>query len=177
MRIIAGTHRGRRIDAPRGERTRPVSDFAREALFSMLGPVDDAIVLDLFAGSGALGLEALSRGASRCVFVDDDRNACRTITANLQHLGLTGATVLRRAAASVLREEASAKRVYDLVLIDPPYDVYATVEPKLAELVPLVLAPDAIVAVSTGARTVPSLPLEQLTSRRYGSARITLFTP
>ena len=90
MRIIAGTHRGRRIVAPTGEATRPTGDRVREALFSMLGPIDDASVLDLFAGSGALGLEALSRGARRCVFADTDAGACRAIKANLATLGLTG---------------------------------------------------------------------------------------
>ena len=84
MRIIAGDYRGRRIAAPKGFETRPTSDFVRENAFNLIGPVDGAAVLDLYAGSGALGLEALSRGAERCVFVDSSREACRTIGANLE---------------------------------------------------------------------------------------------
>ena len=93
MRIIAGTHKGRRIAAPKGQHTRPTGDRVREALFNLVGPVDDAAVLDLYAGSGALGLEALSRGARRCVFVESDGAACRVIRSNLETLGLTGALV------------------------------------------------------------------------------------
>ena len=121
MRIIAGEHRGRRIDAPKGEKTRPTSDRVRENAFNLIGPVDDATVLDLFAGSGALGLEALSRGAASCVFVESDRDACRTINANLDKLGLR-ATVLCRDVFSALAGDGGH---YDLVLCDPPYDFKA----------------------------------------------------
>ena len=93
MRIIAGTHRGHRIAAPKGRDTRPTSDRVRENAFNLIGPVDDADVLDLFAGSGAMGLEALSRGAGRAVFVESDRDACRAIERNLEKLRLTGAEV------------------------------------------------------------------------------------
>src|SRR5206468_12692417 len=93
VRIIAGEKKGHRIAAPKGLTTRPTSDFVRETAFNLIGPVDGATVLDLFAGSGALGLEALSRGAARATFVDFDREACRTINANLDKLKLN-ATVL-----------------------------------------------------------------------------------
>lgn len=176
MRIIAGEKRGHRIVAPKGDRTRPTGDRVREALFSILGPVDDAAVLDLFAGSGALGLEAMSRGARRCVFVDTDRAACRAIKENLEHLRLTGALVLQRDAVGVVREEGSAGRRYDLVLMDPPYDGWPSLEARLADLLPLVLAEDGVVVVETEGRVEPVLPLTLLTTRRYGSARITLFT-
>src|SRR5580765_7660611 len=118
MRIIAGTHRGHRIAAPKGRDTRPTSDRVRENAFNLIGPVDDADVLDLYAGSGALGLEALSRGAASCVFVDNDRDACRTINANLDKLGLRG-TVLCQDAQRALAQE---RRTFDLILCDPPYD-------------------------------------------------------
>ena len=121
VRIIAGEHRGRRIAAPKGEKTRPTSDRVRENAFNLLGPVDDATVLDLFAGSGAMGLEALSRGAASCVFVESDRDACRVINANLETLRLR-ATVLCRDVFSAL---ASDNGPYDLVLCDPPYDFKA----------------------------------------------------
>src|SRR5579862_169681 len=116
MRIIAGSHRGHRIAAPPGRDTRPTSDRVRENAFNLIGPVDDANVLDLFAGSGALGLEALSRGAATATFVESDRDACRTINANLDKLKLRG-TVL---CQDVTRALARQSRSYDLVLCDPP---------------------------------------------------------
>src|SRR5919205_1062343 len=105
MRIIAGSHRGRRIAAPKGRDTRPTSDRVREAAFNLIGPVDDASVLDLYAGSGALGLEALSRGAARATFVDSDRDACRAVNANLDKLRLAGARVLCQDALRFLALE------------------------------------------------------------------------
>jgi 16S rRNA (guanine966-N2)-methyltransferase len=177
MRIIGGTHRGRRILAPRGPHTRPTGDRVREALFNLVGPVEDASVLDLFAGSGALGLEALSRGARRCVFAEADAAACRVIRQNLEALGLTGGLVLQRDAVGVLREERSARRRHELVLIDPPYERWASLEGVLGELLPDVVAEGGIVVVESGARVEPSLPLDLVTTRRYGSARLTLFTP
>jgi 16S rRNA (guanine966-N2)-methyltransferase len=177
MRIIAGSHRGRRINAPKGGLTRPTGDRVREALFNLVGPVDGASVLDLYAGSGALGLEALSRGARRCVFVETDGPACRAIRGNLETLGLTGGLVVQRDAIAVLREERSAGRTHDLVLLDPPYEHWGELEPRLAELLPAVLAEAGMVVVETDARTEPTLPLDLVTTRRYGSARLTLFAP
>ena len=175
MRIIGGTHRGRRIEAPKGEQTRPTGDRVREALFNLVGPVDDASVLDLYAGSGALGLEALSRGARRCVFAETDPAACRAIRRNLETLGLSGALVLQRDASSVLRDERAAGRRHDLVLLDPPYGRWPALEPTLAALLPDVVGEGGIVVVETDARVEPALPLDRVTSRRYGSARLTLF--
>ncbi len=176
MRIIAGTRKGHRIDAPKGVSTRPTGDRVREAAFNLLGPVDDAAALDLFAGSGALGLEALSRGARRCVFVESDRRACRAIEANLARLRLTGALVLCQDALLALRQERAAGRTYELVLCDPPYDAWATLEPRLGEPLGAVLADGGLLLVETDSRTEPELPLDLITSRRYGSARLTLFT-
>jgi 16S rRNA (guanine966-N2)-methyltransferase len=132
MRIIAGEKRGAKIVAPRGHDTRPTSDRAREAAFNLIGSVDGASVLDLFAGSGAYGLEALSRGASSAVFAEDDPAACEAIHRNLEKLRLTGATVLCRDAIQVLSEEAGAGRRYDLVLADPPYRLFSSVQTGLA---------------------------------------------
>jgi len=176
MRIIAGDRRGSRIAAPKGDTTRPTGDRVREAAYNLIGPVDDTAVLDLFAGSGAMGLEALSRGARRCVFVESDRAACRVIHDNLEKLRFTGALVLQKDAFQALREERGAGRAYDLVLVDPPYGVWPDLQPRLAEAVPPVLAPDGMVVVETSAKVEPELPLTLVTSRRYGSARITLFT-
>src|SRR5213596_3455464 len=121
VRIVAGEHRGARIFAPKGRDTRPTSDRVREAAFNLIGPVDGATVLDLFAGSGAMGLEALSRGAASAVFVDSDRDAQRTIERNLEKLGLKGARVVKQDARRALAAEAAAGSRYNLVLVDPPY--------------------------------------------------------
>ena len=176
MRIIAGDRRGAKIAAPKGDTTRPTGDRVREAAYNLIGPVDDTAVLDLFAGSGAMGLEALSRGARRCVFVENDRAACAVISSNLEKLRLTGALVLQKDAFQALREERGAGRTYDLVLVDPPYGAWPDLQSRVAEAVPPVLAPDGMVVVETSARVEPELPLTLVTSRRYGSARITLFT-
>ncbi len=172
MRIVAGTHRGARIAAPPGLATRPTGDRVREAAFNLIGPVDGATVLDLFAGSGALGLEALSRGAASATFVESDRAACRVIAENLAKLRLTGARVACADAVWTVRQE---QRSYDLVLVDPPYEDWADLEPRLAQPLVRVLAPEGLLVVETGSRTQPVLPLALRTSRRYGSARLTLF--
>jgi 16S rRNA (guanine966-N2)-methyltransferase len=171
VRIIGGSRKGHRIDAPPGRGTRPTPDRVRESVFNIIGPVDDAEVLDLYAGSGALGLEALSRGAARAVFVDRDANAVRAIDRNLHKLGLRG-TVLRQDVLAVLAAEG---RKYDLVLVDPPYEMYTDIEPTLARYLPSVLAEDGVLVVETAARVEPALPLEQRTSRKYGSVRVTVY--
>ncbi len=172
MRIIAGDKRGATIAAPPGLATRPTGDRVREAAFNLIGPVDGAAVLDLFAGSGAMGLEALSRGAASATFVESDRGAARVISENLAKLKLTGARVAAEDALWFLQREP---RAYDLILVDPPYPDWERLEPRLAELLPTRLAPDGLLVVETGARTEPSLPLALRTSRRYGSARLTLY--
>ena len=168
MRIIAGTHRGQRIAAPKGTATRPTSDRVRENAFNLIGPVDGASVLDLYAGSGAMGLEALSRGAGAAVFVESDRDACRAINANLDKLGLH-ATVLCQDATRAVAQE---RRTFDLILCDPPYDVDATRLP-FARL----LADDGLLVYESSGRADPPQVdgLAQRTSRKYGSARLTLF--
>lgn len=148
----------------------------REAAFSLIGPVEDAAVLDLFAGSGAMGLEALSRGAASCVFVERDRESAGVIQANLEKLRLTGAVVANRDVAAALRDERARGRHYDLVLVDPPYEEWARHAPALSELLPSVLGDDALVVVETRERIEPELPLDLVTTRRYGSARITVFS-
>ena len=120
MRVVAGELGGRRLKAPPGAGTRPTADKVREALFSILGDVSGLRVLDLFAGSGALGIEALSRGAAEAVFVDKADRAVEAIRGNLAALGLS-APVVRGDALSFLAS-ASDARGYGLVLIDPPYD-------------------------------------------------------
>jgi 16S rRNA (guanine966-N2)-methyltransferase len=176
MRIVAGSKKGHRIAAPGGVVTRPTGDRVREAAFALIGPVEDVAVLDLFAGSGAMGLEALSRGATRCVFVERDRDACRVISQNLEKLRLTGAVVLCRDAVEVLREERAHGRRYELVLVDAPYDEWERYAAPVGELLPKVLAEGGLAVVETASRVEPELPLDLVTTRRYGSARITVFS-
>lgn len=121
MRIIAGTWRGRPLVAPKGDTTRPTADRTREALFSMLasriGSFEELAVADLFAGSGALGLEALSRGAASCLFVEQDRAALDALKANIAKLAAKGAEVRATSALAL----GPATKPLDLILMDPPY--------------------------------------------------------
>ena len=176
MRIVAGSRKGHRIDAPKGVITRPTGDRVREALFSIVGPVEGARVLDVFAGSGALGLEALSRGAAGAVFVERERQACNVISRNLEKLRLTGAVVLCQDAVRVLREEQARGHRYDLVLVDAPYEEWDRYVQPLADVLPALLEDDGLAVVETSSRVEPNLPLDLQTSRRYGSARITVFS-
>jgi 16S rRNA (guanine966-N2)-methyltransferase len=175
MRIIAGSRRGHTIFAPKGLDTRPTSDRVRENVFNIVAPwVEGARVLDLYAGSGAMGLEALSRGAEAAVFVEADPEALRAIERNLDKLRLTGARVVRGDATTGLAQEAGAGRKYDLVLADPPYSM--TDYAPLSRYFPSVLADYGLLVVETAARVEPELPgLSVRTSRRYGSTRVTVF--
>ena len=175
MRIIAGSRRGHTIQAPKGFDTRPTSDRVRENVFNIVAPwVEGARVLDLYAGSGAMGLEALSRGAEAAVFVESDAEAVRAIERNLDKLGLSGARVVRLDAVTGLAQEAGARRKYDLVLADPPYSM--TDYHSLFRYLPGVLAEDGLLVFETAAKTEPELPgLTIRTSRKYGSTRVTVF--
>lgn len=175
MRVIAGSRKGHRLAAPRGLDTRPTSDRVRENIFNLVGPVDDARVLDLFAGSGALGIEALSRGAVTAVFVEHDSDAVRAIERNLDRLRLTGARVVHADVFRTIAEEATAGAKYDLVLVDPPYGMLTEIQPRLARHLPQLLAADGLLVVETDARTEPELPLPVRTSRKYGQTRVTLY--
>ena len=122
MRVVAGEARGRKISAPAGSTTRPTSDRVRESIFNMLfslDAVDDAAVLDLYAGCGALGIEALSRGAKSCIFVENNRRAVKCISENLDGLGYTGKSEVVESDVEPWLEELGER--HDLVLADPPY--------------------------------------------------------
>jgi 16S rRNA (guanine966-N2)-methyltransferase len=172
MRVIAGRYGGRRLVAPPGAATRPTSDRVREALFSILGPhVLGATVLDLFAGSGALGLEALSRGAARVTFVESAPAALRALRANLDALGAE-ADVVRADAVKWLRAASGGERQYSLVFLDPPYRRAAALGAALSDALPAVLAPHALVVSESDRRTPLELTIPMTDERRYGDTLI-----
>jgi 16S rRNA (guanine(966)-N(2))-methyltransferase RsmD len=172
MRVVAGRYGGRRLIAPPGTATRPTSDRVRESLFSVLGPsVQDARVLDLFAGSGALGLEALSRGAASAVFVDRSPRAIAAIEANLEALELD-AQVHRMEARAALRDALTRHEAYDLVFLDPPYRHAAGLGRELSVALAPVLAPAARVVTESDRRDPIALDLPLSDERRYGDTVI-----
>ena len=172
MRIVAGSRKGARISAPKGRDTRPTSDRVREAAFAILGSVEGASVLDLFAGSGALGLEALSRGAESAVLVENDPAAIAAIERNLEKLQLEGASLVRSDALLYLARTAER---FDVVFLDPPYEMVESLRMPLAEHLPHALAPDGLVVYETAAGVQPGLPLSIQSTRRHGSTQLTVF--
>jgi 16S rRNA (guanine966-N2)-methyltransferase len=175
MRVIAGELGGRSLVAPRGRGTRPTSDRVREALFSILGSVEAARVLDLFAGSGALAIEALSRGAASAVLVDSSAAAVAAIRRNLATLGVP-AEVRRQRALAFLETARVSARQYDLVFVDPPYRHPSGLGPELSEALAPVLAAGARVVAESDRRA--PLSLESLTlvdERRYGDTLIRIY--
>jgi 16S rRNA (guanine966-N2)-methyltransferase len=222
MRIVGGEWRGRVLVAPPGRGTRPTSDRVREAMFDVLQALPEAqcahahgadadgarpagslaghVVLDLFAGSGALGLEALSRGAERCSFVESAGPALRALRGNLERLhvpvtraggppaaaapggSLTraaktpprgSATVLATDVRRALAADARREARYTLVFADPPYDRYEEVRPALARLLGRVLASGAVLVVESGAGTTGGLPWPVVREKRYGDTKVT----
>jgi 16S rRNA (guanine966-N2)-methyltransferase len=184
-RIISGTAGGRRLQTPSGSSTRPTSDRVREALFSRLehrGLLEGTNVLDLYAGSGALGLEAASRGAARVVLVESSKAAAKVIRGNVGVVGHTGVSLLVETVERALAAGPPAGVRMDLVLLDPPYDV--TEESLSAVLEALVdqhwLAPDAFVVVERSTRSPqPTWPegLELSGEKRYGETAVWFAEP
>ena len=205
VRVVGGEWRGRPLVAPAGRGVRPTSDKVREAMFDVLlalqevraggdaapaaGPLGGHVVLDLFAGTGALGIEALSRGAGACTFVEHERAALRALRANLERLGVTvgardrreegddgraaRARVLAADARRALRADARRGARYTLLFADPPYDRYAEVRPALARLLGPLLAPRAVLVIETAAGTAAGLPWTIVREKRYGDTRVT----
>ena len=171
MRVVAGEFRGRRLQAPRGRSTRPTADRVREALFSMLGDVSGARVLDLYAGSGALGIEALSRGAASAVFVERDAAAVAAIRRNLETVGAGAADVRRQ---DVLRFLAAATDRFNLVFADPPYDSAPRLAAPLSAALPAVLDENALIVTESSKRTPLELTLPLARERTYGDTRIAI---
>jgi len=203
MRVVGGLWRGRPLAAPAGRGTRPTSDRVREAVFDVLTALPEArlagageplaghVCLDLFAGSGALGIEALSRGAVACTFVERDRQARRVLEGNLARLEVSSARRRSDGAPEAAPKGAPPARVvgadyrqaltadahrgerYTLLFVDPPYEMYAEIQPVLAALLQPVLAPRAVLVVETSARTRAELPWRVAREKRYGDTRVT----
>jgi 16S rRNA (guanine966-N2)-methyltransferase len=179
MRVIAGRLRGRRFDAPRGSDTRPTYDRVRESVFAIIGPrIEGATVLDLFAGSGALAIESLSRGAEAAVLVEVDSGAVEIIERNVERLGIAAACRIRRGDALRLLERDALEGAFELVFVDPPYrsGLHGPVLGLLGE--PGRLPEDALVVVEHGA--ADDLPesdgrLSLVRRERYGSTAVSFY--
>lgn len=180
MRVIAGELKGRRLVAPRGWKVRPTSDRVREAVFSALGEVSGARVLDLYCGTGALAIESLSRGAERAVLVDRD---IRPALGNVERLGLTERVeIVRSDVPRWLESQVGAASAvpqserFDLVFVDAPYRLADRVGQELETHLPLLLAEGGRAIVESGARSPLRLDsLAELRSRRYGGTDVTFY--
>ncbi len=169
LRVVAGTAGGRRLEAPEGDSTRPTTDRVREAVFNSLyslGAVEGARVLDLFAGSGALGIEALSRGAVHATFVESDRRVRQVIDRNLEALGLDDRSSVVSADGVAYLSRAGS---YDLLLLDPPYAFDQW--PELLDRVH-----DCVVVIESDREIEPPAHWEVHRARRYGATVVTLAT-
>jgi len=173
MRIVAGRHKGRSLRAPAGAGTRPTADKVREALFSILGPVEGLRVLDLYAGSGALGLEALSRRAGSATFVESARPALAAIRANLDAVG-EEAEVVASDALTWLRAADGREAAFDLVFCDPPYDAAPRIAQQLGDLLPRVTGPQALIVTESSKRNPLVIDLPLSDERTYGDTRIAI---
>ena len=179
MRVVGGIARGRSLKAPASATVRPTSARAREAIFDALGHiggVDGASVLDLFAGSGALGIEALSRGAAEADLVDSSAAAVAAIRRNLSAVG-ADANVRRQDALRYLDGARRDARQYDLVFLDPPYRRASALGRELSAALAPVLAADARVVAESDRRAPLELDLELLDERRYGDTLIRIHGP
>lgn len=180
MRVVAGIYRGRRLFAPRGMKTRPTADRVREALFSILFEVEGMTVLDLFAGTGAIGIEAISRGATRVTFVERDRAALLALRRNLGELGVSTALaeVMPIAVEHALPTLAAAGRRFDVIFADPPYEDAARALPGVVAAAPPLLVSRGTVILehrSTDDPPDPSPGLQMTGLRRYGEAALAFY--
>jgi 16S rRNA (guanine966-N2)-methyltransferase len=177
MRVVAGVARGLRLDVPPGRDVRPTADRVREALFSSLGArVHGAVVLDLFGGSGALGIEALSRGASLAVIVEIDRRAADAIDGNLARTGLAGgARLIRGDALAVIPALAVERLAFDVAFLDPPYAGDLAARALAAVIERGLLAPGGVAVVEHQRRASVAAPAGLCVAavKRYGDTALT----
>jgi 16S rRNA (guanine966-N2)-methyltransferase len=167
LRLIAGSYKGRKLHSPEGSSTRPTSARVREALFSMLGDVSGLAVLDLFAGSGALGLEAISRGAGPATFIDSDKKATDCIRKNLDLVGAEG-VVIESDWNNALGRLAGDGARFDLVFVDPPYSQADTLGSQLAARISAVSSPGALIVAESDRANPIELGLTVKRERVYG---------
>lgn len=179
MRVIAGTLKGRVLKAPRGNQTRPTADRVREALFSILGDIEGCHVLDLYAGTGALGIEALSRGADRAVFVESSRESMKCLEQNVVALNLTNQTRIVHASVERALREVARESPFDLVFCDPPWSKIANVWELLAKAeINQCLAPGGLLVLEHPVTTKPSeehwSELGLVLSRTWGDSAVSI---
>lgn len=181
MRVIAGTRKRRTLHAPEGRDTRPTHDRVREALFSVLGNVTDANVLDLCAGTGALGIEALSRGARHAVFIEQARPAFRCLTRNIDELDLGGQSLLLCQSVEHSRAQLSAQGPFDLIFCDPPWAMVKTLVETLCRIdIASVLAQEGLLVLEHASKLpagdISLARLSPMERRTWGDTGVTLFS-
>jgi 16S rRNA (guanine966-N2)-methyltransferase len=175
VRIVAGSRRGRRLRVPEAGEVRPTSEVVREAIFDALGPIGGLTVLDLFAGTGAMGLEALSRGAARCVFVEQERKVAEMLRANIDALDYVQASrVVNADYRTALEYIDRTGETFDLLFVDPPYRMLAEVEVALGPLLPALLADDGVVVTEGDRSTRVTFGRPPVFDRVYGATRVTM---
>ncbi len=178
MRVIAGTARSLRLSVPKGVRIRPTSDAVRETLFNILGDaVAAGAFLDVYAGSGSVGIEALSRGAPRCVFIDRDRRCVQAISRNLENTGLSGLAAIvrgdaRRVTKRVLREHGPFRTVF----VDPPYDDPSATEVVVGLLAPGALEAEGVLILQRSRRSDAAGLPEPDSARSFGETELLFFS-
>jgi len=175
VRIVGGAKRGRLLKVPPGGVTRPTGEMVREAVFDALGPVAGLRVLDLFAGTGAMGLEALSRGARDCVFVEEDRGVCTVLRANIAALEYEAqCRVMHAGYLQAVRTFAQRRPGFDLLFLDPPYRMLSEVEAMVTPLLPSLLSNDGVAVVEGDRAMEATLGGDPVFDRAYGDTRVVM---
>jgi 16S rRNA (guanine966-N2)-methyltransferase len=177
IRIVAGARRSRRLRVPPGPTVRPTSEMVREAIFDSLGPLVDFVALDLFAGSGALGLEALSRGAARCVFVEQDRRVAEVLRANVRDLDYEAESrVIVGDYHAALQALGGTGERFHLLFVDPPYKMLTEVEVTIEPAIPSLMHEGGVVVLESDKASHPTLGAVPAFDRVYGDTRVTMVT-
>jgi 16S rRNA (guanine966-N2)-methyltransferase len=177
LRIVAGARRSRRLHVPADASVRPTKELVREAIFGSLGPVGGLAVLDLFAGTGAMGLEALSRGAAHCVFVEQDRKVAEVLRSNIRDLQYGGQSrVMVADYRAALQDIMVRGERFDLLFVDPPYRMLTEAEVTLGPLVPSLMHDGGVVVLEGEKGSHPTLGAVPVFDRVYGDTRVTMVT-
>jgi 16S rRNA (guanine966-N2)-methyltransferase len=177
VRIVAGARRSRRLRVPSGDTVRPTAEMVREAVFDSLGPVTGLTALDLFAGSGAMGLEALSRGVERCVFVEQDRRVAEVLRQNIDDLEYRAESrVIVADYRAALQELGRLGQRFDLLFVDPPYKMLPEAEVTLGPIVPGIVNDGGVVVLESDKGSHPTLGALPVFDRVYGDTRVTMVT-